>query len=434
MNKNEPIEQVRAEKYNVPYAVWEFTPLDKACYKMVIRGTWVYDKHLDTEQLKKSLSKLLSYYPHLAGRMKDDRGIALTNEGVSFTVSDRPDLPIAKVLKREDLLTIKECTMDIKPIRLRKGLIAPLSVKLTRLKNGSVLGIQCSHACMDGDSFYTMVYNWGQIYKNEFFDEPVLDQSLLPIPEDTTADKIKAAALEAGWKTLSIFSIIKLLPVIASGVIKKRSRPFYISAKTISCLKKQIANTTGISCSSNVVLSALISKRCIDLYNHSENTRCIVINVINTRQRLAGIPSTYAGNSSLSIATSAFPVEADIDQIASIIHHTLEPVRKSPSPTLQKLMQLNLYVMKHKLPLAPFDILGMYAKKPTIMYLNNFSKLHIYDIDFGQGKPIRVIPHDLHDQIVIWPTPSATGGIEVYFSGIPVHYVNLLENNFFDQF
>ncbi|MDW7729283.1 MAG: hypothetical protein SCJ94_04665, partial [Bacillota bacterium] len=132
--------------------------------------------------------------------------------------------------------------------------------------------------------------------------------------------------------------------------------------------------------------------------------------------RLAGIPSNYAGNSSLTIATPDFSAEAGFYEIASIIEETLEPFRQSPSLELMKLMQLNLNTMKHKLSFAPFNIFGMFTKKPTIAYLNNFSKLHIYDIDFGSGEPIRVIPHDLHDQVVIWPAPSAKGGVEVYFS------------------
>jgi hypothetical protein len=65
--------------------------------------------------------------------------------------------------------------------------------------------------------------------------------------------------------------------------------------------------------------------------------------------------------------------------------------------------------------------------------VKNFSKLHIYDIDFGSGLPVKVIPHNLSDQVVIWPAPPAVGGVEVYFSGIPIRYVSLLQGDYFDQ-
>jgi hypothetical protein len=433
MNKSETTAYVKAEAYSAPFEVWEFTALDRACMKMVIRGTWVFDTHLDVDQLKDGLGKTLSFYPHLAGRMENQAGITLTNEGVPFSIADEPDLLVEDVLKGDDVKNIKYFSTAIKTARLQKGLDAPLSVKLTRLKNGSMLGIQCSHACMDGDSFYTMVYNWGQICRGESFEKPDLDQSLLPKPDDTPLEEIKAAALEAGWKQLSIFAIFKLLPAVVTGVIWKRSRPFIVSTAIIEHLKEQLTKATGMPCSSNLALSALITKRCMDLYKHSEGARCRVVTVINTRKRLAAIPSTYVGNSSLSIATPAFSADADMSEIAAIIYQTLEPARKIPSPKLQKLVQLNLNTMKHKLPFAPFDIFEMHAKKPTILYMNNFSKLHIYDIDFGPGKPVRVIPHNLHDQVLIWPAPPDTGGVEIYFSGVPIRYVNTLETDFFDS-
>ena len=36
MNKSETIEYVKAEERNIPYEVWEFTPLDRACLKMFV--------------------------------------------------------------------------------------------------------------------------------------------------------------------------------------------------------------------------------------------------------------------------------------------------------------------------------------------------------------------------------------------------------------
>jgi hypothetical protein len=183
--------------------------------------------------MKDALAETLSYYPHLAGRMTSQAGVTLTNDGVPFGTADEPDLMVEEVLKSDDPTNIKQFSIGVNPGLFSKGLDSPLSVKVTRLKDGSVLGVQCSHACMDDDSFYTLVYNWAQICRNESFDQPVLDQSLLPAAEDTPVEEIKAAALEAGWKKISIFSLFKILPAAVSGIIKKRSKPFSISAETI---------------------------------------------------------------------------------------------------------------------------------------------------------------------------------------------------------
>jgi hypothetical protein len=43
-----------------------------------------------------------------------------------------------------------------------------------------------------------------------------------------------------------------------------------------------------------------------------------------------------------------------------------------------------------------------------------------------------VIPHNLQDQVVIWPASPADGGVELYFAGVPIRYVNELEADFFN--
>jgi NRPS condensation-like uncharacterized protein len=198
MNRNDVIEYVRAEKDAKSATIWKFSTLDRACLSMVIRGTWIFDKQLDADKMKAGLRKLLNYYPHLSGRMKDKTGIHLTNEGVPFTVAEEPDLSVADVHKMDDL--IKHFSTEIKISEIKRGNEAPMSVKVTKLRNGYVLGIQCFHACMDGNSFYTMAYNWGKICKKQDFEKPVLDQSLFPVPKDLSRKQAMEYAIDFGWE------------------------------------------------------------------------------------------------------------------------------------------------------------------------------------------------------------------------------------------
>jgi hypothetical protein len=48
MGKSSAVELIRAKEYDVPFKVWEFTPLDRACLRMVIRGTLFFISSFDT--------------------------------------------------------------------------------------------------------------------------------------------------------------------------------------------------------------------------------------------------------------------------------------------------------------------------------------------------------------------------------------------------
>ena len=103
MNTNATIEYIRAKENICPSTVWEFSVLDRACFSMVIRGTWIFDLQLDVNVMKAGLKKLLNYYPYLSGRMKDKTGIHLTNDGVPFTVTHESGLSIADAYKKHNL-------------------------------------------------------------------------------------------------------------------------------------------------------------------------------------------------------------------------------------------------------------------------------------------------------------------------------------------
>jgi NRPS condensation-like uncharacterized protein len=422
---NTTMEYVRGEEDSHQSGVWKLSIIDQSCYPLVIRGTWFYDVPLDVNIMKAGLKKLLDYYPHLSGRMKDKNSIHFTNEGVPFTESDESDLSIKDAHEMNNL--IKHFSIEIKPPKIKRDIDPPMSIKITTLKDGCVLGIQCSHMCMDGDSFYTMVYNWAQICKKEDFKPPVLDQSLIPTPETLSKEQVLKIAFEHGWIKIPKASLLKLLPKLLTGILKERSNSFYISPQSVQQLKKEVSPDTTFTCSTNTALSAFISKMSMKLYGHDENTKCKQVSVVNIRNRLEGIPSNFVGNASTFVTTPSFPAGASIDEIGKIIHQTLEPIRQNSSQELKKIMSLSMNLMNHKLLVFPFDLTELHSKKPTVIHINNFSKLHIYDIDFGSGKPVFVIPHDLGDQVLIWPAHPKKGGVEIYFAGMPARKIRKLK-------
>ena len=433
MNQQATIECIRAVENIHPLKEWKLSLVDHSCYPMVIRGTWIFDQQLDVNIMKTGLKKLLNYYPHLSGRMKNKNSVHFTNDGVPFNESDESDLTIENVYKMKN--SIKHFTSEIRPPKIKRGIDPPMSIKITKLKNGYVLGIQCSHMLMDGDSFYTMVYNWGKICKKEDFKPPLLDQSLIPAPEILAKDQVLKTAYEHGWKKISKLSLLRLLPKLISGILKERSNAFYLSPKSIQQLKEKVSTDNLFTCSTNTALSAFITKMFMELFKHDKKTKCKQVTVADIRNHLEGTPSNFVGNASTFITTPSFLPSASVDEIAKIIHQTLEPIRQTPSQELKEIMTMSMNLMHHKLLVFPFDFAELHSKKPTVIHINNFSRLHIYDIDFGSGKPVSVIPHDLGDQVLIWPAHPNKGGIEIYFAGMPARRIQKLneENSWIQE-
>ena len=204
---------------------------------LVIRGIWLFNSPLDINVMKAGLKKLLNYYPHLSGRMKDTSGIHLTNEGIPFTATRETELSVADVHRMTS--PEKHFSTELNLPRINRGMDAPLSVKVTGLKDGTVLGIQCLHACLDGSSFYTMADNWGRICRKEKIEKPVLDQSLLPGQDNLSKEQALQQIVNSGWKKISAWAYLKLLPVFISGILAERTCAFYFSASALYALKRK---------------------------------------------------------------------------------------------------------------------------------------------------------------------------------------------------
>lgn len=72
------------------------------------------------------------------------------------------------------------------------------------------------------------------------------------------------------------------------------------------------------------------------------------------------------------------------------------------------------------------------GRRLSLFYTNSFQKFPVYDLEFGGNsglvQPVRVVPHNLGDAILFWPSPPSVGGIELYFSGTLAHTVKALKD------
>jgi hypothetical protein len=142
---------------------------------------------------------------------------------------------------------------------------------------------------------------------------------------------------------------------------------------------------------------------------------------------VAGLPERFAGNAASVVVAKGIPGTASRGDIAACLQRELEPMQAKPSAELEATARLTAEVAHHRLPFTVFSISKMLGRRPSLLYTNSFQKFPIYDLDFGHGaRPVRAVPHNLGDPILLWPAPPTAGGIEVYFSGALARAVRAL--------
>ncbi len=429
-NNTLSLDMVRAEKNSDSSGVWEFSELDLACMKMYLRGTWIYDSVLDIDNLKSSLSKLLTYYQLLAGRVNTKKtGLVFTNRGVPFIVKEEPEISVNDIQKADKWA--ERFTTSLNIDELKKGNIAPMNVTVTMLKDGTVLSVQCTHGCVDGGSFYNLVNDWSKLSRNEEILKPVFNQSMFATEQTMSKVEVLQSVTSQGWKKVTFSTILKMYLMSMTGIDDEKTNPFYFSPDSIERLKKEISAECGFKCSTNIALSALIGKMYTILNDLPADTEYTEAVVANLRNRFEGIPDGFFGNASTAIPTAPFKRTSTLSEIAKIIHDSLNPMLQGSTKKVTDFFLLNLAAMNAKLPYASIDLDSMNSRKPFSFYNNNFSKLPIYTVDFGNGEPKMVIPHNLSNhQMLIWPVSSSVkDGLEIYFSGLFAHLINKLPKN-----
>jgi len=405
---------------------WVFTPLDRSCAKMVIKSVWLFGGKLDVEVMRESLGRLLSFYPHVAGRIRQGSYIDINNEGVDFSVETRSSVTFENILRDRKALDRYSRGIDLK--RASKGESPLMSVTLTEIEGGCVLSVHCAHVCMDGSTFYGMMRNWGLLARGQKIVPPVVDQSRFPHAGGSLPrEQAMAKAIDMGWKPVSFSLLLTKIYQSATGVDKVRSGPINIPQALVEKARNFVASAGGRRYGDHAVLSAIVSYMLIRLSGLENDVMCSVLSVADVRGRIKSVPHEFAGNAVSNIPSPVFPAGAGLADIAAAVDESLKSMFSDPEK-MKEFVELNLYAMEYKLPLVPFDIKGMSAKRPMNIYINNFSRFPVYDIDFGHGMPFRILPNDLPDAVKIFPSPSGEG-VEIYLTGYPARYYNRIKGD-----
>jgi hypothetical protein len=417
-------ELVRASESPATGAPWVLTGLDLANWSLTIRGTWIFDQPIDGARLRRSLGRTLAHYPHLTGRCVDGQRVEPTNAGVPFATIERPDLTVEAACAAPVLAG--GFSLPLRPGRVRQGKDAPLAVQLTRLRDGCVLGVRVCHAFLDGHGFYGMVRNWSCLHGDRPFESPLLDQARVPPGAGRTRAETVRAATEAGWRKLRWLGLLTVVPLLLLGRLHQRAAAVAFPPQALERLRRAARREAGRDdLSTNDALSAHLSRSCAALHDLAAGTPYAQVTVVDLRERLAALPATFAGNAAFVVPSAEFVVGAGLGEVASRTHDGLARAFGGSPPAVVRELVLTQDLMRHRVLMAPYDVVAVHQRRPAAAYVNSFARLPIYDVDFGEPgrpvKPVRVVPHDLPDPVLIWPAPPAVGGVEVYFTGRMAH-------------
>lgn len=408
---------------------WKFSLLDMACGDMIIKAVWIYNKKLDAELMSEKLSVLLEKYPFLAGRLKSADGISCSNEGCPFEVVERQDIGIKNVLKSQHIHDDFSLKLNIRDFKA--GKCAPMTVCVTSLSDGAVLSVQMAHICMDGRSLYRMMNEWGGLCRGENVDIQQNVQSEFPKVDFMTKPQAAAILEKKKWTKLGFKDLVKMLIYSASKDSKVSCTPLLIDGDKIKRMKAVASQKTGSEISANAILSAVIVKMVMNLNGLNGKRDYSLLTVADIRGRYKNINADYIGNASNNIVTRSLKDDCDVFELAKQIQDNISRHTENKDGAMDEYVDLCMNSLKHKLPYVAFDLPKMNSKKPTTVYVNDQHKLQVYDLDFGNGKPVIAFPNDLPDMVKIWPANDGKGSVLLFFKGYLAK--NIIRNGGVDE-
>ncbi len=408
---------------------WKFSLLDMACGDMIIKAVWIYNKRLDAELMGEKLSVLLEKYPFLAGRLKSAEGISCSNEGLPLDVVERQDVVIKDVLKSQHVYDDYSLRLDIKGFKT--GKCAPVTVRVTNLRDGAVLAVQMAHICMDGRSLYRMMNEWGRLCCGEDVDIKQDAQFEFPEIEFKSKPQVTAILEKRNWTKLGFRDLVKMLIYSVSKDSKVSCTPLLIDGDKIKMLKTVASQKTGCEISANSVLSAVIVKMVMNLNGLNGKRDYSLLTVADIRGRYKNIDDNYIGNASNNIVTHSLKESCDVFELAKQIQENIGRYTENKDGAMDEYVDLCMNSLKYKLPYVAFDLPEMNSRKPTTVNVNDQHKLQVYDLDFGNGKPVIAFPNDLPDMVKIWPANDGKGSVLLFFKGYLAK--NIIRNGGVDE-
>ncbi|KAJ7945502.1 Vinorine synthase-like [Quillaja saponaria] len=348
--------------------------------------------HMISNQLKKSLSDILTRYYPLAGRVRDNKFIDCNDKGVPF-LETRVRCQISNIIQNP----IPSELNKLVPFQLDNVTDIAFGVQLNLFDCGGVaIGTCLSHQIADALSFFVFLNSWAATSRGQ---------------PDIVRTEFVSAALFPPINTSGFDPRI--------GVVKEENtvcKRFVFDAPAIEALRDKYVDHENQNRPSRVeALSAFLWSR-ISLMakenktdQHHHQRVFVVIHAVNLRPRMEPpLPEYSFGN--YYRFTITFPSMDNGED--GLVQQVRDQIKNIDKDYVKKLQDGNSHLDFLK------ESSSRFMKGEMVSFsFTSLCKFPLYDTDFGWGKPTWVgSPALTFKNLVIFVDTKLGDGIEAYIS------------------
>ncbi|KAL4638759.1 hypothetical protein ACB092_03G169400 [Castanea dentata] len=327
------------------------------------------------DQLKKSLSKILTHFYPLAGSLKGNSFVECDDEGASY-VEARVNIDLSEILQNPDMNIL----MQFLPLNPYKVNVRDIGI-----------GLCISHRIVDGATLATFLNAWSEASKGAI-------QTIIP-----------------SFDLASLFPPKDINVQMPHGVISEEktvTKRFVFDARSLDLLKAKVGLGRGHANPSRVeAVTSLIWKTAMSVTREKLRKTSIsstLSHVVDLRGRMVQrLPEHCCGNLWQLAIASLTKDESNID-LRDLVGHVRKAIKKIDSDYIEKLQDALLEGLELRLEMVANQEVEMYR-------FSSWIRFPFYDIDFGFGKPIWVCTTNVPiKNIVVLMSTRSGDGIEAW--------------------
>jgi shikimate O-hydroxycinnamoyltransferase len=351
-----------------------------------VRRLIAFDHVLDGGELRAGLKRSLQDFPVLTGRLTQgpDRKpqIALTDRGLLFEVVDlREDMPaFGKTCLMKSRAKQFSVKLSVHPTNRDRPIAG---IRVTRFKDGTVIGFSSVHALCDGTSAWMLMNSWSEyVRRGESAIQPDLDRSSL-IDLGAESDG-RSPDPESGFARLGGWGRVKLYGNFAISYLGTQSVVYHIPEDYLKQKKEEVMPQLreGEWVSIRDVAAALIVESLNQILPGSSGEVTTFYNI----RGVEGVPvkDSYFGNAVVGRTWRETRDAEGLARIAANLRRRQNAITRDG--VLGDLAFLERERQKGRAgSLVQSSVLASFRHG---ILINNYSRFPIYSVDFGKGAPV----------------------------------------------